>query len=1272
MRSKRNRKQIMNILFALLNILLLCDGIASAPNAIEEAQLSSNRAQQGNAKLLERVRRELGRYSATNTANGVTCTTQCRIMSGFSGRSQAEIDSIARDMTNQIVHDLRTGKIQRGEIKSQNWFENRVADKLTELEQQHRIEFDRNLHSVSNNFHSQQQQQQQQSNQFQQQSQSQQSYGYIQPITTGNSYQRIVEEHHKEVNRNTAYPTVVPINVYHGSTIVHRNNCTDQIHHGTYPYFNAQNQFNHRVESNRQQIHTAPTFITPIGGESSYHITKTIERNEHHVPQVPIVIPTQNSYTHEYEEEQRQIHRPQPRPQFYGINQQNHTSHKVETQQRIHNVEIVTPAPTITRQDVYDHFYESEVVPNYKPRVTIDQNTQFHELEVHNRQEYERPIVIPTATTRTHIEKEEEQIDRQYQQRPVYRPQITTHVETNEETEFNRQVTQKPAYIYPTQSTISRTENEEVQTIQHQTRPQYPIFSHTTNVKTVNENQNTNTKTIYQQPYGGGQTVTTIKESHYVNVLPQPANQYTYQYTEEEYNERLNRIQQELRRLGYGTLTEDEYNATIASGGFIHNGYKYLYNTDRGRYEKTEKIEINEEEYHSLLRSLQSQLQQLGLQMTENEYNQTIEDGYFTQNGVRYVFDSETRAYHRQDVSDQQYNALRQQILDVSSRHGWTLTEHEINQTIATGYLNINGHRYHLDKQTGVLMEGQEVQISEQEYRTILRRLQDQLARLGFEQMTEKEYNQTINSGYFVRDGQKYRYNADIGRYEHVEISEEEYHKIVTKLKETLQRLNYRQMSEQEMNETIAKGTFIRGGYQWTYNTETGEANAVRVASAFEELSETEYQSIYRRLQALIKKLGFSRMSETECSNAITRGSFSRGGNQWVYQPASGEFERIELTESEYNFRINRLLDILRTLGIEKTTNEQRDIIYRGNFYHDGHRYEYDTTSGSFVQVQMTEDEYQERKRQLLEQLQQIGYGHTMTDSECRKTISSGIFYYGGHEWVYSYQSGRYEMGKVSDKESGIVDDNYFNTIDLDSTHYESSKKDDITPTEAFDIDKVDKHKRPKEIISKNRGDQPPQTFEEDYDESIEVTQRPIQPTTQRSRPPPPPPQPLPQITTPTPFVVSTVSSDYNRRVENQRIVQYTVPPPETEYEQRYHHKKTTYTQRSGLIPVNQEILSRARKSGDTGFEANETSSPENQIEVTKTNIVQPMEQQKIGKLEEAPIELNTDEKPTRTRFSGRKSLSAFFDSTTQIINTKKSPELASDFLIRSKEKSRN
>lgn len=266
-----------------------------------------------------------------------------------------------------------------------------------------------------------------------------------------------------------------------------------------------------------------------------------------------------------------------------------------------------------------------------------------------------------------------------------------------------------------------------------------------------------------------------------------------------------------------------------------------------------------------------------------------------------------------------------------------------------------------------------------------------------------------------------------------------------------------------------------------------------------------------------------------------------------MYRPSSGNFEHIDLSEREYSFRLEKLNQILRKLGIQKSENEKYEIIYRGNFHHGGYRYEYDTSTGQFVQIHMSDEEYQLRKRQLLQQLSEIGYG-SMTDSECRITINSGVFYYGGHEWVYNYQSGRYEMGKITDKENGIVDDNYFTNIDMDHTHYETSANE----TERPPIDS-EHNNRPKEIISKDRGDQPPQTYAEDYDDETPKPAPIIIPT----RPPPRP------IVTPIPIVVSTsaYNSHYESHSQRTQQIAYAVPPPETEIQQRYHHKKTTYSQ---------------------------------------------------------------------------------------------------------------
>lgn len=1138
-------------------------------------------------------------------------------------------------MTNQIVGDLQAGRLQRNQL-NQQWFDRQVADKLSTLQQDHQIEFQRNLQTAANRFHqqhqqnifnqhhqqqngvafvqpnvfSQSQQQQHQGQFFQQQSQSQQSFVPIVP--TGTTYHKTQMERHEQSHSNRVYPT--PVTVIHGGSILQQNNCTSENQQVVVPTFplptyNLQNRFEQRLDTNRQTSHVAPTYIAPVVGGKTYQASTTVERNEHRVQPIPVVVPTQNTFTQQHVEQDNRVYHHQQVPQIYGISRTNRTQQEEEsyfknrthvpvqpiyttgtnvvhhqTSSNVNNVNVYQPAPipvpgpsTHTVHHVYEE-EEEDVVPNYRPHVVIDKDTKFHELDVQSQHRDYQPIVIPTQQTHTtQTQFEEEKVDRQYQQRPIYRPQtsattitreeqhvdrhvqqapvvqptISTSTITKEEQEqINRQSHTRPVVYYP-QGTVSQTVDE-THTVQHhhqQPQPQLPIFSHHTEIRNYTEGTNQNVhNTIYQQQ-PGGHKVTTIKETHYVQILPQSDNQYTVQYNEEEYLERLNRIQQELSRLGYGTLSETEYNATIASGGFIHNGFKYLYNKDRGRYEKTERVEITEEEYTTLLQRLQDEIHRLNLgEMTETEYNTTIDQGYFVRNGVRYIYNSETGRYYREELTADQYNRLHQQVVNELTRLGLgSLTEREINQTIATGQIVINGQKYDLNVETGQFVKSTRIDISEQEYRTILRRLQDQLRRLGFEQMTETEYNQTISTGYFVRGGNKYVYNSDIGQYEKVELTEEEYNVILTRLHDTLNRLNYRQMSEQESNATIATGSFIRGGYQWSYNTETGEANAVRVAAPFEEISEEEYRVIYKRLQETLTRLGYPRMSESEANKTITSGTFTRGGNQWIFQPDIGEFKRVEISETEYNYRLNSLLDVLSRLGIQKSADEYRQIINRGNFYHNGHRYEFDVATGRFTKVELTEAEYRERVRKLQEQLQKIGYGQ-MTESEYRATINSGVFYFGGYEWVYNPESGWYEMGQRSNKENGIVDNNVFSNIDLDSTNYGTSNPDGNKPAGTDEGKTNEKPGRKKEEINKNRGDQPPQIVDNDYGSSEEVepgighyTQPPV------TRPPITRPPPRPYAAPLAPLVVAQ-------------------PTAETEYERHYHRKQTTYTQTSGLV----------------------------------------------------------------------------------------------------------
>lgn len=1152
-------------------------------------------------------------YSTGNTNNGVSCTTECRFSPKFTARSQQEIDTIARDMTNQIVSELRSGKIVRSQLNQPNWFENRVQDRLSQVIHEHQAEFDRNQQAAANRFHQQQtqtqthwnnnnlqqihqpiftqSQQQQQNNFYQQQSQSQQNIGYIRPVVSGNSFQKVTEQHHHTQSHNSAVPTLVTVN---GPSILEQENCTTETGavYPTFPTFNVQNQFNRIHNQHHQSTNNGGlVYVRPGGGGSTLQQTTTIHRTENRVPQQPIIIPTQNTFHREINQEHHEI-RNQQRPIITIPTQNTFREVKEEHREEHRQQQPIIPIPT---QNTFQHEIREEnheIRNQQRPIVTIPkQNTFRHEYEEHreiHNQQQPRPVVVPITQIHTehhevinrdesdeivpnyrprvvinaNTEFEELEVKNQHRQQPVFiQPTISTHSVTKEEENINRQSNQRPIIVRYPQQTIVQNVEEEVHTLHHnnQPQPQFPVITHNTETHVVNKTTNNNghTHTVITRPIPGGHSTTTIDETHYVHIVPQPATQYTIQYNEEEYLERLNRIQQELQRLGYGTLTEEEYNTTI--GGFIHNGFKYLYNADRGRYEKTDRVEITEDEYYTQLRRLQNQLHQYGLhEMTEEEYNRTIDNGYFDQSGIRYVYDSENGHYYKQQMNDQQYLELRHNIQEEIHRIGWgDLTETELNQTIATGHIVINGHNYILNKETGHLEKGNRVEISEQEYRTILRRLQEQLYQLGFEQMTESEYNQTISTGHFVRGGNKYRYNSSIGVYEKVELTETEYDQIFNKLQETLKKMHYRQMSEHEVNQTIATGTFIRGGYQWTYNTETGETNAVRTSRPNEELTESEYRAIYNHLQSLITRIGYPKFTETEASEIIASGSFVKGGNEWTFKPEAGTFERIELSENERAYRVDRLIDILTRLNVQKDEGEIYEIINNGNFHFGGRIYEYDQASHQWVLVQMTEAEYRERVRQLLEQLARIGYG-TMSESECRATINSGIFYYGGHEWVYNHASGIYEIGKASDKENGIIDDNHFNNIGFDRTQYGTSKNDTGHANNSFNIDNTNdpKNKRPREEISKDRGDQPPHVFIGDYDDSEEIVE-PHKPL---------PPLPAP-ATTPRPIyqeIRQTVAPSeanqhiYQKQEQTQTI--FPVPTPTQETYEHHYRKQTTYT----------------------------------------------------------------------------------------------------------------
>lgn len=602
------------------------------------------------------------------------------------------------------------------------------------------------------------------------------------------------------------------------------------------------------------------------------------------------------------------------------------------------------------------------------------------------------------------------------------------------------------------------SETEETLT-QHRPRPR-PVY--TSHGQTIEQNQSSTSTTHGRRPtfivYPSFKSNTTIFENgdSYTRSESHIPTTYVIELTEEEYEERLHRLKDEIIRLGYGRLTDEEYNATIATGGFSHNGYNYLYNADSGRFEKTSRIEVNDEDYEVIYETLQQKLREI-----------------------------------------------------------------------------------------------------------------------GFGEMCQQEVKQTISTGVFIRDGNKFVYNSGREQYERIRINEEERRQIFSRIQELLRRLGYRLLTQKENEGVLINGHFIRAAHQWIYNIVDGTIEKTIFVGDFAEFTDDEYREIYQKIQDTLRRIGYAQMSGSQCNATITSGTFERGGIYWSYNPNNGEFERISLSQDEYRERLEILRDQLRRLGHrELSAEEYRKIIYQGYFYHGGYRYEYVKDLRRYERIELSAEEYQERLRQLKEQLLRIGYG-TMTESECNSTITSGKFYYGGYEWVYSFETRDYQMGNKSDIDPTVASNAGKDASKFDTTKYDSTKVEEAPiPSDNGNS----QGRRPHHgIISKNRGDQPPQHFDEDYESDEILEEEPgmgFYPTGKKPEIGLATPETFEQIreTTPVPTPSQpqyVVPSDYQRdrhRHEQQLTTQVWPNQPETISERRYHRKQTTYTQTTGIL----------------------------------------------------------------------------------------------------------
>ncbi|XP_059618267.1 trichohyalin [Phlebotomus argentipes] len=179
-------------------------------------------------------------------------TSKVTHSSNFDAKTQAEVDAMAKEMAQEIIKDMQTGKLQYSQISQPNWFEQRAAQELE---------------AVNSGIRQSQSQSQSQymgsSGRYQQQQQQQSSYG---------SYYKPQSSYVSQTNIHDSSHTVV----------THRPQVTSARHH----------VYDHLYEErlpNYQQPHMIHTNIENDYGDTQVQ-QQIFNQDGHTYHRVPIVI----------------------------------------------------------------------------------------------------------------------------------------------------------------------------------------------------------------------------------------------------------------------------------------------------------------------------------------------------------------------------------------------------------------------------------------------------------------------------------------------------------------------------------------------------------------------------------------------------------------------------------------------------------------------------------------------------------------------------------------------------------------------------------------------------------------------------------------------------------------------------------------------------------------------------------------------------------------------------------------------------------------------
>lgn len=209
------------------------------------------------------------------------------------------------------------------------------------------------------------------------------------------------------------------------------------------------------------------------------------------------------------------------------------------------------------------------------------------------------------------------------------------------------------------------------------------------------------------------------------------------------------------------------------------------------------------------------------------------------------------------------------------------------------------------------------------------------------------------------------------------------------------------------------------------------------------------------------------------------------GGITYHLDTENNVFTHDTLDQSAYAERVQLLRELLTAIGHERQLSEAElnSIIYRGHFEYQNHRYEYNPATRHYEQLDISGETFERQLANLQQQLEQIGFEH-MSLVERNQTIYTHVFHFNGGEWLYRYDTELYERSAGAGSPAIAADGVTFTPETVYSAAVTTEAATE-QPAEEIPTTRLP-------VVSRNRGDQPPQTFVDDY--SAEVAVAPVQP----------------------------------------------------------------------------------------------------------------------------------------------------------------------------------